>query len=156
MTTVFSDMPKVQVSSGVASTAQTPVATMKVQEALPPAAAAPAQNDTVELSTSAKKEKKGPIKTIKTLIANVKKFVAKTGEYSKGLVKGVAQGAVAGSLIYTAGQAVKHFKPESKIHNKALAGIVAAGAVAVNLWNASLNATEKSSEIDHRWVGHKK
>ena len=46
-------------------------------------------------------------------------------------------------------------KVVKKIPNKALAVIVAGIALAANIWTASLNATEKSSNIDHRWTGHK-
>ena len=35
-----------------------------------------------------------------------------------------------------------------------LAGVAAVGSIAANLWNASLNASEKSSNIDHRYSGH--
>ncbi len=153
MTSVFSDMTVNIPNSAV--TAQTAVSpSVKVGAAIPPSAAAETKSDTVELSTSEKNTKKGPIKTVKTVIANVKKFAATTGEYTKGVIKGIGTGAVAGSLIYTGGEIIKHVKPAAKVPNTALAIVAAAGALAVNLWNASLNATEKNSGIDHRWIGH--
>ncbi len=128
-------------------------------------AASPAteeKSDTVELSTN-KETKKGPVKSLKGFIANIKKFFASASEYTKGTVKGIASGAVAGSLIYTAGNIINYFKSVSankagtavkKLPNKVLAVTAAVIAVAGNIWNASLNATERSSDIDHRWTGH--
>ncbi len=127
------------------------------------------ENDSVEISAANstnvqnKTEKKGPIKTLKTFIANVKKFFSTTGEYAKGTLKGITTGAVAGSVVYTGGAIINSVKSKaaqkagkeaSKIPNKLLAGIVAVGALAANIWTASLNATEKQSAIDHRWTGH--
>lgn len=127
--------------------------------------------DSVEITTQPK-EKKGIIKSVKTFIANIKKAFATVSEYSKGMAKGAATGAVAGSLVYTLGAIMNGVKTKAaqkaaqkageefvlknvkRIPNKLLAGIVAVGAIAVNLWNASLNATEKKSEIEHRWTGH--
>ncbi len=130
---------------------------VKMNDALPPASAdVSAKGDTFETSEAKEpKKRKGPIKALKSMIANVKKFGASTAEYSKGLIKGLGFGVVAGSVLYTGGEAVKHFKPKAKVPNKLLAGLVLAGSIAVNMWNASLNATEKNSEIDHRWLGHK-
>lgn len=152
---------------------ETPAAaapTVTVKEAIPASNVQEQQPDTVEIS-SKKTEKKGPIKSLKGFIANIKKFFATTGEYVKGTVKGIASGAVAGSLVYTAGAAINGVKQGTanraakkagqevaatvkKIPNKALAVVVGGVALAASLWNASLNATEKNSNIDHRWTGH--
>ena len=127
--------------------------------------------DSVQLS-SQKEEKKGPIKSIKGFIANIKKFFATSTEYVKGTVKGVTSGVVAGSVVYTAGSILNFAKQKAansaakkagveaakvikKVPNKALAIVVGGLVLAANLWTASLNATEKSSNIDHRWTGHK-
>lgn len=118
--------------------------------------------DSVEIST--KPAKKGPIKSLKTGIANFKKFFATTGEYIKGTAKGITKGVVAGSVVFTSGSIINHFKGKSaekagqafkKLPNKALAIVAGGLALAGSLWTASLNATEKNSEIEHRWTGHK-
>lgn len=143
---------------------------MDVSNVLP---ASKVQNDSVEIGT--KTEKKGPIKAIKGFIANVKKFFNTSGEYIKGGAKGIAGGAIAGSVVYTAGSIINHFKTKGiekaaraaqaageeftkkahKIPNKTLAFVVGGLVLASNLWTASLNATEKNSGVDHRWIGHK-
>ena len=168
MTGIFSDFsstaiketPKVPV--GVQS--QTPQS-VSVKEAIPASTVA---NDSVELSN--KKEKKGIIKSVKGFVAGVKKFFAAVGEYTKGTFKGIVTGAIAGSIIYTGGNAFNAIrqgianrtaqkageeaaKVVKKFPSKIAAGIVAVGAIAANLWTASLNATEKQSEIDMRWTG---
>ena len=163
MTSVFSDMPKVSKDvTGVYNKGVNPQ-TLKVQNSLP---ATSTQNDTVEISNSNKEQKRGPIKSIKHFIANVKKSVATASEYSKGLIKGITSGVVFGSVVYTGGSILKNLKPREKgplkvlskigkkLPVKLLAIVAVAGAIIGNLWNASLNATEKSSEIDHRWTGH--
>lgn len=142
-----------------------------VKEAIPSSKVQEQQADSVEIS-SQNKEKKGPIKSIKGFIANIKKFFATTGEYAKGTAKGITSGVVAGSVVYTAGSVINFAKQKAansaakkageetakvvkKIPNKALAVIIGGIALAANIWTASLNATEKSSNIDHRWTGHK-
>ncbi|MBE7705178.1 MAG: hypothetical protein E7Z90_05120 [Cyanobacteria bacterium SIG29] len=118
--------------------------------------------DTFE-NTTTKKVKKGPIKTVKGFIANVKKFFTTTGTYIGGTAKGIGQGAVAGSLVYTVGSIINHVRGKAalkagkeikNIPNKFLAVAVAGLTIASNIWNASLDATQKQSEIDHRWTGH--
>ena len=168
MSTIFSDFSTT--ATKVAPQAQTsvPVQTpqsVSVKEAIPASTVA---NDTVEISN--KKEKKGLIKSVKGFIANVKKFFAAAGEYTKGTVKGIATGAIAGSVVYTGGTAFNAIrqgladrsaqkageevaKVVKKFPSKVAAGIIAVGALAANLWTASLNATEKQSEIDMRWTG---
>ena len=168
MTSIFSDFstptikeaPKAPV--GVQN--NTPQS-ISVKDAIPASTVA---SDTVELSN--KKEKKGVIKSVKGFIAGIKKFFAAVGEYTKGTVKGIATGAVAGSIVYTGGTAFNAIrqgladraankageqaaKIVKKFPSKVAAGVVAVGALAANLWTASLNATQKQSEIDMRWTG---
>ena len=138
---------------------------ISVKDAIP---ASSVTEDSVQLSN--KKEKKGLIKSVKGFIAGVKKFFAAAGEYTKGTVKGLVTGAVAGSVVYTGGTAFNTIKQKladrsatqageqaakiaKKFPAKVAACIVAAGALAANLWTASLNATEKQSQIDMRWTG---
>lgn len=158
MSEVFSSIKNVPYTSPVNSQPLEP-AKVQVQQAVP--ATNVAQEDKVEISNK-KPEKKGLIKTVKGGIANIKKFFASTGAYIQGTAKGIGQGAVAGSLVFTGGSIVNAIKAKKagtetfkKIPNKALAVVVAGVALAANLWTASLNATERSSEIDHRWTGHK-
>ncbi len=168
MSEIFSNMPAVNnLYTQAKNIVDEPSAKITVKSAIP--ASNPIENkndnkDSVEITTQ-KKEKKGPIKTIKGFIANIKKFFSTTSEYIKGTFKGITSGAVAGSLVYTGGAIVNSYKTKAaqkagkeltkKIPNKILAGVVAAIALAANIWTASLNATEKQSEIDHRWTGHK-
>ena len=151
MASVFNDMVYTAAPTVAPSSAPTSV---KVASDVP-APAAEVKPDTVELS-SAKKEKKGPIKALKGFVGGVKKFFASAGAYTKGAIKGVGTGAVAGSLVYTAGKIINKFsKSSKKVPSAIIGGIVAAGALAINLWNASLNATQKNSEIDLRYEGLK-
>ena len=118
----------------------------------------------VNSNKSNKTEKKGPIKKLKSFIAEVKKFFASLSEYFKGTVRGVGIGAALGSVVYTAGSIVNYFKSKAavkagseltkKVPNKVLACIVAVIALASSLWKASLDASDRRSDIDHRWTGH--
>lgn len=167
MTSVFNDITVKQTTPQQVSVQQ-PVATTQpvtVQEAI----SASNVSDTVEISNK-KTKKKGPIKATKEFIANVKKFFATVGAYTKGTAKGVANGAIAGSVVFTTGSVINAVKQGSanraakkageeaakvvkKFPSKVAAGIVAVGAFALSLWNASLDATQKQSEIDMKWTG---
>jgi len=150
-------IPYQNVQQPAASAAQSVTQPITVKDSIPAANVKTSQQaDTVEFSTKENKTKQGPIKSIKNGIANIKKFFATTGSYVKGTFNGIKNGAVAGSLIYTGGSILKKFKPESKVPHKALAIVAAGVALAGSLWNASLDATEKNSNIDHRWTGHNK
>ena len=173
MSDVFSDMPPVDVLKyNAPKVVAEQSKQMTINDALPASKVNANSADSVELSTTKKEKKKGPIKRLKSFIANVKKFFASAGEYTKGFFKGLVQGATAGALIYTAGDIINYAKTSAaskaaaeagteaaakvvkKIPNKALAIVALVGALAINLWNSSLNATEKRSEIEHRWTGH--
>ena len=168
MTGIFTNFPK----TAMQETPKAPTSvqnqapqSVTVKEAIP---ASTVSNDSVDLSN--KKEKKGIIKSVKGFVAGVKKFFAAVGEYTKGTFKGIATGAIAGSVVYTAGNAFNAIrqglanrsaekageqvaKVVKKFPSKVAAGLVAVGALAANLWTASLNTTEKQSEIDMRWTG---
>ncbi len=138
-------------------------ATVKVADVMPSVpAASTIETDRVDLSASKEpKQKKGPIKSIKAFIANIKKSLATFNEYTKGFFKGIKNGAIVGSLIYTAGSIINHLKSKAakggkNLPNKTLAIVAAVAAMGLNLWNASLNASEKRSDVDHRWTGHEK
>ncbi len=165
-TNIFTNMPGFNtVAPTQNSSASNPSAQIKVKDAIEAANVKSQTNsDNVELSSKEnEKEKKGPIKTVKSFIASIKKFFASAGAYINGTFKGITSGAVAGSVIYTLGSIINGIKAKSaaktgadfkKLPNKAAAIAAAAIALAANIWNASLNATEKQSEIEHRWTGH--
>lgn len=168
MTGIFSDFSTTamkETQKAPASVQNQAPLSVSVKEAIPASAVS---NDSVELSN--KKEKKGLIKSVKGFVAGIKKFFATVGEYAKGTFKGIVTGAVAGSIVYTGGNTlnaikqgianrtakkagVEAVKIAKKFPSKIAAGIVAVGALAANLWTASLNATQKQSEIDMRWTG---
>ena len=172
MSDIFANMPgsySIPTQTKEVTTAKT-AQPITVKDAIHASNVQAQQDDSVEIS-SQKNEKKGPVKSIKGFIANIKKFFATTGEYLKGTVKGITSGVVAGSVVYTAGSVVNFAKQRAansaakkageeaakvvkKIPNKALAVVVGAIALGANLWTASLNATEAGSKIDHRWTGH--
>lgn len=157
MTSVFNDFnTQVPLTAPVKPT----VAQTTVKDALP--ATNVEANDSVEIKSkkTAKKEKKGLIAGTKSFIASVKKFFASVGIYAKGTAKGIGTGAVVGSAIFGATE-ILNFVTKKAAHGKqnvlgiALGSLAAIGALASNLWTASLDATEKKSEIEHRYIGHK-
>lgn len=115
----------------------------------------PVGSDSVEISGN-KKVKKGPIKALKGFIGNVKKFFASASEYVKGGFKGIVTGAALGSVIYTAGSIINKVRNKNGKGHIILASLAGIGSIAANLWTASLNSTEKQSQIEHRWTGHNK
>ena len=172
MSDIFTNM-QIPYSAPTQAKEAAPVQTTQpitVKDAIPTTKVKEQQTDSVEISSQENK-KKGPIKSLKEFIANIKKFFATTGEYAKGTAKGITSGVVAGSVVYTAGSVINFAKQKAansaakkageetakvvkKIPNKALAVVVGGIALAANIWTASLNATEKGSNIDHRWTGH--
>lgn len=163
MTSVFENMPPATITTNVKPiNVSQPIIEKKQISSTQVQNASAA--DTVELSEKTnKKEKKGIIKTLKGFIANIKKGLASISEYTKGAAKGGAAAAVIGSLIYTFGAAFNSIKSKAaqkagtefkNLPNKPIAIAAAIIAFAANIWTASLNATQKQSEIDHRWTGH--
>lgn len=115
--------------------------------------------DTYE-SSAVKTANKGGIKGF---IARVKSGFATLGEYTKGFIRGITSGVVAGSVVYTAGSIINSIKTKAaekagttakRLPNKALAVAIGVASLAINLWKSSLNANEKRSDIYHRWIGH--
>lgn len=154
MSITFSDMkPTCQ------SVQQTPIANQatKPNEELTVEKAMAAKNvgDTYETSVAQAQKPKG----LKGIIVGFKNFFVGVGEYTKGTLGGIAKGIAAGSIVYTGGSIINHFKAKAgegakKVPNKALAVLVGGVSLAINLWKASLNVNEKRSENYHRWVGH--
>lgn len=164
---VFNSMPQAGISYTKPKTEipvpQTAAPSATVKSVLPSSPVTKANAaDVADLST-AKTAKKGPIKSVKGFISNIKKFFATASEYAKGTFKGIKNGVVAGSVVYTMGAIYNSVKSKAaakaqvefkNIHNKFLAGAAAAIALGASIWNASLNATQAKSDIDHRWTGH--
>lgn len=172
---IFTDLPKYNAYDSIPAM-QTGYT---VKEAVPAIASFPSKGnanigpkyDVVDLKQTTK-TKKGPVKTIKGFIAGIKKFFANVGEYSKGIFKGIKNGAISGSILYTGAKIFnfiqdKGAKKAAEVAGEAVkkakhlpAPVLAIGAAIISmgvaLWNASLNATEKESDIDHRWTGHNK
>lgn len=124
----------------VANSLQQPATTKEVIKA-----------DTLEKSTD-KKEKQSLFSKIGSFWGGVKKAFASAGEYTKGFVKGIASGAVAGSLVYTVTSIMKASKKQTKnTAGKALAVVAAVGAFVYNMYQAYLNSNEAKANIDHRY-----
>ena len=129
-------VPTVTVSNAVAQ----PAATKEVIKA-----------DTLEMEGD-KKQKKGVVSSVSRGIGGIKKFFASAGAYTKGVFAGIAGGAVAGSLVYTASAALKALKKKPQTKGSAiLAGLVAAGTFAFNMYKAYLNSNDAKAQIDHRY-----
>ncbi len=136
--------------------AQTPVIEQKpiaVREAI--AAAKQQPSDMVQISASQKVRKEGPIKSLKRGVANVRKFFATVAEYTKGIGKGIVSGAVAGAVVYAVTDLVHRFGKNAakKSHSPIFAIGTAVAALGVNLWKASLNATDRRSDIHDKYIG---
>ncbi len=118
-----------------------------------------------------KQKKKGLFSTLRTFISDFKKGITNISEYSKGLAKGIKDGVVFGSIAYTgvsvkhafdmhtmkkaaerAGEAIPQFT-KSKLALPITVAVVSA-AIIKNLWNASLSANRKKSDIHHTYIGH--
>ena len=136
----------------------------------------PAKADSVQVSEEAKadkpKEKKSFIRRFKDGFAGIKKFFIGVGEYTKGTVKGLFYGGIAAGTVIgadairgaariikdakageAAGKAIKVLSTKGKV----AAGIVGLAVLGYQLFKASLNATEKKADVDHRWgSGHNK
>lgn len=116
------------------------------------------------------KKKKSLIRKFKDGYASFKKGLITAGEYTKGTVKGlfyggvVAGGVVGVDAIMGASKIIKSAKAGEladkavkvlSTKGKVLAGVVGLAVLGYNLFQASLNASEKKADIDHRWgSGH--
>ncbi len=160
--TVFSGMPQYQFSKGITQATSEP---LTVKDALPSSnimnlPTTQTNKDSIELSET-KKKKKGPIRRIKEFIANIKKTIATSEEYVKGFARGIGKGSVMAAFLYTGSNMINYVRNHSgkenvkQIPSRALAITGLVISLGASLWNASLNATERNSQIDHRWNGHK-
>ncbi len=105
-----------------------------------------------------KKPKKSIWAKMRGAYASFKKGVVASVEYTKGTIKGAAYGVVAAASVLgidaIANKVQKSEKTFSK-KGKVFAGLAAAGALAINLFQSYLNVNEKKAQIDHRWqTGH--
>lgn len=161
-----------------------PVIANKKAEAVPVAEvsvnnAVPAQNIISQKDdefVSEKKEKennnpKGPFGFFRKIVSNVKKSLVDISEYSKGIFNGIKDATILGSITFT-GITLKHAISQRSIRKAAekaqeivpaatksklaipLAIGVAALTMAKNIWNASLSANKKKSDIHHTYIGH--
>lgn len=116
------------------------------------------------------KEKKSFIRRFKDGMASIKKFFIGVGEYTKGTVKGIFYGGIGAGAVLgadaimgaskiiknakageVAGKAVKVLSTKGKV----AAGVVGLAVLGYQLFKASLNASEKNANVDHRWgSGH--
>lgn len=131
-------------------------------------------------------QKDGFVQKIKNFIAAAKKLGIIISEYAKGIVLGVIKGGIVGLLTAGSFRAINWAKPyilESRIwqdklvkmklisllkfplkpvlnHPKiqtAVAVLAGLSVLAVELFKTSLNVSEITAEVDHRWnVGHRK
>lgn len=161
MTNVFSNMTQfTDISKSTAAQTQS-APFVSVKDSLPAVKVdAQSNSDTVEISTKKeeKKTKRGPIKTLKNIIANIKKSLASIKAYTKGFFKGIFKGGIAASVAYTGISIFNRIKkqPENSKLGLIVGGVIMAGSLIASIWNASLDLSEKKSEIDHRWTGHTK
>lgn len=119
-----------------------------------------------EVVTQEPKKKKSLIRKFKDGYASFKKGLITAGEYAKSTVKGVffggiaAGGVLGADAIMGATKIIKNAKAGEAIDKavkvlstkgKVLAGIAGVAVLGYNLFQASLNASEKKAEVDHRW-----
>lgn len=129
----------------------------------------PAQSQD-EVVTQEPKKKKSLIRKFKDGYASFKKGLITAGEYAKGTVKGLffggiaAGGIVGADAIMGSAKIIKSAKAGETIDKavkvlstkgKVAAGVVGLAVLGYNLFQASLNASEKKADVDHRWgSGH--
>lgn len=114
-----------------------------------------------------KKKKTSLFQHLKNGCAGFQKFFIGVAEYTKGLFKGIAEGAIAAIGVIGVDAVISAAKrakaPESaekatkmiSPKGKAFAGVVAAVMLGYNLFKAHLNSSERKANVDHRWgTGH--
>ena len=109
-----------------------------------------------EVVISSNQEKKSGGKITRG-IAQIKKTFASISEHSKGFFNGLRKGLVSGSVVYTLGtiaSKIRKDKTSKPLPSAALGIAVAVATLALNTWQGHLNANEKKSDIEHRWIGH--
>lgn len=121
-----------------------------------------------EVKPEQKSEKKGVVRGFKNLVGGIKKFFVNVGEYAKGTAKGLFYGAIGAAGVLGVDALRNGFKEIKRIKagkvaaegnkfkylsgkGKVAAGVVALAVMGYQLFKASLNASEKRSDVDHRW-----
>ena len=155
-----------------------------VQAQPTPVETAAVSTDKVEVSeqlseSTPKKKKPSLIRRFKNFVSGVKKFFVTAWEYTKGTAKGIFYGATAAAGILGIDgvmNAVKNMKAKKLFENaaeaapkviektkrfstkgKVFAGIAAVATLGYQLFKSSLDVSEKTADIDHRWgTGHNK
>ncbi len=121
--------------------------------------------DSVEITKTEEKPKKGIIGKFKDFIRTIKKFNATIGGYTKATFVGAKDAVLAGSALFTIGSVINHFKTKAatkageealkklrKLPSKTLGIIGAIAAVGISFWKASLEVNKDRAEIDHSWT----
>ena len=136
-----------------------------------PSKTSPSEPDKIEISakdSQSKEHKKVSLfQRFKNFCAGFKKFFINVGEYAKGTVKGLFNGAVAAAGVIGVDaivNTVKKVKAKDaatkaistiSTKGKIFAGVAGAIVLGCNIFKAHLNATEKNAAVDHRWgTGH--
>lgn len=148
MAGVFENITVTQPIVNTVPTQQQPV---KVEQV----ASAPVEKkDEVVISSNQEKKKGGKISRG---IAQIKKVFASISEHTKGFFKGLKSGLISGSVVYTVGtiaSKLRKNKASKPLPSAALGIATAVATFAINMWKGHLNANEKKSDIEHRWIGH--
>lgn len=121
--------------------------------------------DSVEITKTKDKPKKGIITKFKDFIRTIKKFNTTVSGYTKATFEGAKDAVITGSALFTIGSVVNHFKTKAatkageealknlrKIPSKTLGIIGAIVAVGISFWKASLEVNKNRAEIDHSWT----
>lgn len=113
-----------------------------------------------------KKEKTGLVQGFKNMVSAFKKGWVNLAEYTSGTVKGLFNGLIAAGGVYVLafghdkikniGKEAAHKLAETPGFIKhTVAGIAFLSALCISWYNSSLNVSEKSAKIDHRYnTGH--
>lgn len=106
----------------------------------------------------------GPIQGTKNFIAGLKKAWVYVAEYTKGAIKGVFEGGLLGGLTFLGiwgvkaakTRAIKSSLPKRYSLSSAIAAGVGALTLGYQLFKSSLNVSERTAAIDHRYnTGHR-
>jgi|GEM_PF-6821621 len=134
---------------------------------MPPSNIQPLQQDEFRASNTPaaaqinqQSKRTGPIQGVKNFIAGFKKAWINVSEYTKGTVLGAAEGTVLGALTYGGIRAVKYVRGAASTRPKLLGkigvGLAAVAGLGHSLFKASLNVSERTANVDHRFnTGHR-
>ncbi len=172
-----SNRPKPEVKTPPVSVETAPIEPDKVEVS----AQAEQPKTQVEDAPTPKEKKVSLVQRFKNCVAGMKKFFISSWEYTKGTAKGLFYGAVAAAGVLGADAVIGLAKNYNQMTNvvenvapeamgtakktakllskkgKFFAGLAAVATFGYQLFKASLNVSEKSAAVDHRWgSGHNK